>query len=160
MRPWWPNLYLQGEASRLPRPGFTVEPAGPAEAAALEERWSGVDRLADARHWAARSGGSPFVVRDGGAVAAIGYAADRRREPGRVLVRLRIAPDTDPVASCLAALRWSAPEGPVTTAIGGPHPAVPIMLEAGFRIVDRDTFMASHPGLIDPELLLPDPGLL
>jgi hypothetical protein len=33
-------------------------------------------------------------------------------------------------------------------------------MAAGFRIVDRDTFQASDPGLIDPEAILPNTGFL
>jgi hypothetical protein len=32
-------------------------------------------------------------------------------------------------------------------------------VDAGFRIFDRDTFMASEPGLIDPERTIVDPGI-
>jgi hypothetical protein len=33
----------------------------------------------------------------------------------------------------------------------GPNPALPtLLLDARFRIVDRDTFMASHDRLLDP----------
>jgi hypothetical protein len=34
------------------------------------------------------------------------------------------------------------------------------LLEAGFRIDDRDTFMASEPDLLDPARLLPSGGML
>jgi hypothetical protein len=44
--------------------------------------------------------------------------------------------------------------------VTGPHPALRALLEAGVRIVDRDTFMASRPGLVDPERLLPHPAYL
>ena len=42
----------------------------------------------------------------------------------------------------------------------GPNPLLPVLLEHGFRIVDRDQFLASDPALVDPERLLPNPGML
>jgi hypothetical protein len=42
----------------------------------------------------------------------------------------------------------------------GPNPAVRPLLEAGFRIEERDTYMASEPDLVDPARLLPNPGML
>jgi hypothetical protein len=35
-----------------------------------------------------------------------------------------------------------------------------VLLEARFRIVEHDQYMASEPGLIDPARLIPSPGLL
>ena len=43
---------------------------------------------------------------------------------------------------------------------GATNPVLPVLLGAGFRIVDRDQFMASDPGLIDPARLLPNPGMM
>jgi hypothetical protein len=34
------------------------------------------------------------------------------------------------------------------------------MLESGIRILDRDTFCATDPGLLDPVRILPNPGFL
>jgi hypothetical protein len=34
------------------------------------------------------------------------------------------------------------------------------LLEAGFRLEARDTYMASEPDLLDPARLLPNPGML
>ena len=160
MQPWWPALYLRGDASQLPTGGLDVAWSPLAESVALERAWSGVDRLADARYWTAEPGGKGLVVRDGGAIVAVGYTADSRRGLWRVLRRLRIVPGEDPVGPVLAALRSTAPDGPVALYLPGPHPALPILLARGFRVVDRDTFMASRPDLIDPERFLPDPALL
>jgi hypothetical protein len=44
--------------------------------------------------------------------------------------------------------------------VPGPHPALPVLLDAGFRVVDRDIFLATTPDFVDPERLLPDPSLL
>ena len=44
-------------------------------------------------------------------------------------------------------------------AIGGPHPGLEALLEAGMRIVDADTYMATEPGVVDLERRLPHPDL-
>ena len=44
--------------------------------------------------------------------------------------------------------------------LGGPHPVLRPLLEAGLRIVDRDQFLASDPTLVDPVRLIPNPGML
>jgi hypothetical protein len=35
-----------------------------------------------------------------------------------------------------------------------------VLLDRRFRIGDRDTYMASSPGLVDPARLVPNPGML
>jgi len=44
--------------------------------------------------------------------------------------------------------------------VPGPHPALPALLDAGFKVVDRDIFLATSAAFVDPERLLPDPSLL
>jgi hypothetical protein len=39
----------------------------------------------------------------------------------------------------------------------GPHPATIPLLRTGWRVVDRDVYVASEPGLMDPERRIPDP---
>jgi hypothetical protein len=34
------------------------------------------------------------------------------------------------------------------------------LLEAGFRVVDRDVFLASDPAIVDSARLVPNPGML
>jgi hypothetical protein len=60
----------------------------------------------------------------------------------------------------LAAIRRSGQGGEVVAAIQGPSPALRPLLDLGFRIADRDQYMASEPGLIDPARLIPNPGML
>jgi hypothetical protein len=101
-----------------------------------------------------------FVVRQDGTIAALGYARARQAAPIRVLDRLVIHRDADPVATTIGALRRAARNGAVFVALGGPHPALRPLLEAGHRIVDRDQFLASDRDLVDPVRLIPNPGLL
>ena len=50
----------------------------------------------------------------------------------------------------MAVLRWAAEHASqMTIPVFGPHPATAILVAAGFRIEDMDTFMASRVGLID-----------
>jgi GNAT superfamily N-acetyltransferase len=73
---WWPLLYLAGDVTALPAPaGWAVAAAAAGEVAGLERRWTGIDRTADHRAWAARPGGQPVLAeRDG---------QPRARWPGR-----------------------------------------------------------------------------
>jgi len=163
MRPWWPLLYLAGDVGRLPvpDPGLEIEPTDAQAAAAVSMAWTGRDRRADFEHYAALPGAATFAIHDAGSVAAVGSAGDEPRSPGRWLKHVSISPDADPIRVALAAWRAAAPDGGrVRAVVPGPHPAVGIMLDRGIRIVDRDTFCATDPGLLDPARILPNPGFL
>jgi GNAT superfamily N-acetyltransferase len=162
MLPIWPSLYLQGLASTLPSPGASVrtESAGSERLAALERDWTGIDRSADHEYWAAMAGADPFVVRDGKDVAGVGYARVRQAAAIRVIDRLLIHPDADPVATTIAAMARAGQGGPVFACFLGVHPAIRALLAAGFRIVDRDQFMTTDPDVIDPVRHVPNPGML
>ena len=162
MQPLWASLYVQGPSAGLPRveAGHRTESASAARLSALEHEWTGIERAADHAFWATMAESDPFVVRAGGAIAALGYARVRQAAPIRVLDRLLIHPDADPVAATLAALARAGRGGPVLTCLLGPHPILRPLLESGFRIVDRDQFLASDPGIVDPARLLPNPGML
>jgi len=86
---WWPLLYLGGNVRVLPRPdGWTVTTSAPALVAALEAEWTGIDRTADHRAWAARPGGQPVIARRGtqplaaGTVSGLGPVPRRRGRRG------------------------------------------------------------------------------
>ena len=162
MQPLWPSLFLQGLTAMLPDPGARIraEPATSDHLAALERDWTGFDRSADHRYWATMAGADPFVVLDGAAVAGLGYGRIRQAAAIRVVDRLLIHPDADPVATTIAALARAGQGGPVFACFLGVHPVVRPLLEAGFRIVDRDQFMTSDPEVVDPIRLVPNPGML
>ncbi len=127
------------------------------EVAAAEQRWTGVDRSADHRAWAARPHGQPVRAFRHGELAAAGTAAGHGDEYG--LVHLAIAPGVpaaDAVLAVLAALQ--APDGRARVCLPGPHPAVRPLFAAGWRHEDTDLFMASSPGLLDPHRVVPSPG--
>jgi GNAT superfamily N-acetyltransferase len=164
MRPWWPNLYLEAPAGAadllLLAHDVTIEPATLEETAASSLALTGVDRAADYAHYAAMAGGAGFVVRQGRAIAAVGWG--RPGAPvGRTLHHAVIAHDADPVQAALGAIRAVTPDGgQFSGCVPGPHPVLPVLLEAGFRIADRDTFCASDPSWLDPVRILPNPSLL
>ena len=125
--------------------------------AAAEQDWTGVDRLADHRAWAARPHGQPVRAFRHGKLAAAGTAAGQGAEYG--LVHLATAPDAPPGDAVLAVLAsLKAPEGRARVCLPGPHPAVRPLFAAGWRHEDSDLFMASEPGLLDPQRAVPNPG--
>ena len=162
MRPWWPLLYLAGEmavpgAADLP----TWRAADVRETADRSRAWTGVDREVDFAHYARLPEASGFAVVDDGDVVAVGWARRATRAPGRCLEHVSIAPDADPVRVALAAWAAAAPDGGVVAGcVPGPHPVVPVLLDGGVRIVDRDQWCASDPDLVDPVRLLPNPSFL
>jgi GNAT superfamily N-acetyltransferase len=162
MQPLWPCLYVQGVSTALPSTGTVVrtETASPGRLAALEKDWTGIDRTADHDYWGTMAGSDPFVVIDGDAVAGLGYARVRQAVPIRVVDRLLIHRDADPVVTTMAALARAGQGGPVFGCFLGVHPAVWPLLDAGFRIVDRDQFMTNDPDVIDPARYVPNPGML
>jgi len=162
MRPYWPHLYLRGDADaiRASRVGLVVGSAPVVRLADLELRWKGIDRQVDYDHWGTVPAADPFVVTDSGEEVAIGLARARQVGPARILDRLLVHPDADPVPVILAAIVRAARDGPVIVAVPGPNPVLSTLLVAGFRIDDHDTFMASDPGLLDPTRFLPNSGLL
>ncbi len=164
MRALWASLYVEGPAALLPMPppSITTRTMTAAELSAIESRWTGHDRTADWIHWTTAAGGDSFAVLDGEEVVAVGTARVRQASAVRALSRLVVHPDAavDPVPPTLAALRRAGGEMPVLAAVQGPSPVVQPLLDAGFRIADRDQFMASEPDLIDPARLIPNSGLL
>jgi GNAT superfamily N-acetyltransferase len=163
MRPLWPNLYMAGDARRLPEPPkeLVVEAATADEVAALEREWIGVDRPIQHRFWASQPAAAPLIVRERGRAVAAGHARSRLRGGGRWMNSFLVAPDAEPHDPSLAAIRWSGDdEGRIGTCLLGPNPILPTLIAAGFRILYRDTYQASDPTLIDPERVLVNTGML
>ena len=158
----WPNLYLDGDPSRLPAvaAGLAAEPAGARELADLERTWTGLERAADHAYWASLPGARPFVVRQGGSPVATVHARQRRRGTGRWIERAVVSPDADPVAVLLQAFRHASEGGPIAGCIPGASPVLQALLERGFRIVDHDTYLASPDVDLDATRFMPHPGML
>ena len=126
----------------------------------LELAWTGADRGADHRAWAARPNGCGLLVTRDGAAMAAGTAAGPDGDYG--LMHLAIGPAADDAAAAAAvitALAGLVPPGPVTNVcLPAPHPAVRPLLARGWRVTYLDQFMASAPGLLDPRRVVPSPG--
>lgn len=176
---WWPLLYLQGDAGRLPVPaGLCTEVVDPDQAAHYERDWTGVDRTADYEAWAARPGADSVQVSADGNVIAAGILLRDGTDTG--IMRLATAPVVDDAAvddrtsagAVLTVLASLAGQAGLTTAdnlpgpgpasakvcLPAPHPAVRTLLAAGWRVDDFDLFMATEPGMLDPRRAVPSPG--
>ena len=162
MTPLWPCLYLEGEASQLPAADttLTVWDASPGELTVLEQTWTGAVRPLDHAYWATLPKGDAFVVEDAEGPVAFGYGRAKQTSATRDVERLLVRPAADPLGPVLAALARVARGGRVQACLFGPSPVLPVLLEAGFHVVDRDQFLCSDPALVDPARLLPDPGML
>jgi GNAT superfamily N-acetyltransferase len=161
MTPLWVNLHLEGGPGRLhdSRP-YDVRDAEATECVDLERAWTGADRSTDWPFWASMAGADTFVIEAGAVPVGVGIARAKQVTTARALDRLVIAPDVDAVDVALAAIRRASRGGAVQVTCLGPSPLLPVLLEAGFRIVDRDQFLASDPSLVDPARLLPNAGML
>jgi hypothetical protein len=147
-------------------PGWAVTTATAGSVAELEHGWTGIDRAADHAAWAARPNGAPVLASLHGQVMAAGTAAGPAWQFG--LMRLATSPAADDAAAGGAALAVLAalpalagldgPEPSVTVCLPAPHPATRPLLAAGWRISDRDQYMASEPGLVDPRRAVPSPS--
>ncbi|HTJ36462.1 MAG TPA: GNAT family N-acetyltransferase [Dactylosporangium sp.] len=141
LTPWWPLLYLRGRPAALPQPGVGVARVTPGEAGRAEARLTGTDREGDL---ALLAGGDPagglVMTRDGQVVAA--GAADAGN-----LAHLA-CPDPATAADAVVAGLRALQAGDVSVCLPGPHPAVPALLEGGFRIVDFDVHMAARSDLL------------
>jgi hypothetical protein len=80
---------------------------------------------------------------------------------GRWFDHAIVAPDADPGPALLAAIAGEAGLAEESGAcVPGPSPLVRMLLEAGFRIVDRDTYLASDPAVVDPTREIVNTGFL
>ena len=127
----------------------------------MELAWTGVDRSDDHHAWARRPGGAGLLARRGDqvlAAAAVGGAAG-----GYGLTHLALAPSAgsaDAAAAVRTVLACLDPQdGQALACLPAPHPAVRMLLAAGWRIEDHDLFMATDPALLDPHRAVPSPAL-
>ena len=159
---WWPLLYLGGNVRVLPRPdGWTVTASSPALVAALEAEWTGIDRAADHRAWAARPGGEPVIAQRGAEALAAGTVAGVGEEYG--IAHLALSPAAgdgeavDAVRAVLTSL--NPPDGRARVCLPAPHPATRPLLAAGWHVDFMDLFMATSPELLDPRRAVPSPAM-
>lgn len=156
MVPLWPLLYLNGSSEALPPSPMEVWTIAGEAAAVLEAEWFGWDRNAEYNYWAARPGARIFAVRGGERTLAVGVTV--RNRAMHTLSRLACVDGSAMPAAASAAARWCGDD--VLVAVPGTNSALPTLVDAGWRIIEHDLYCASDPGLMDPERLLPHPGLL
>jgi GNAT superfamily N-acetyltransferase len=167
MVPVWPLYYLQRPRAASDRPlppirGAVTRGTSAAELVAAFANLSGLDRALDIVTWTSRRGGTPIAVELDGELALAGSVRDGATSLVRWLDAAVIAPTADPVAALVAALGSDVvarPGGSAGLCLGGPHPALKPLLDAGFRIVERDTWCESPLGLVDPARIVPDPSV-
>lgn len=159
-------LYLSGpsSAARALPPGPRMQEAGPAERraiAALDAEASGRTRPATLAFLAATPGGTALL-----SPAADGYGMAR-------VVRLRGQRARDAFLGPIGAGTREAMEGVtfgtvraaaeradrIHLAVFESHASLPALLAAEFRLVDRDTLMASRDDLFDTARYAPNPDL-
>jgi GNAT superfamily N-acetyltransferase len=160
MQPGWPNLYLVAEAPRLASTALNTVPGSVEECAEIERDVTG--RTREPVQWSRGRPGSERIVLRAADDRPAGFVIvrERWRGPGRAVDRVVPTADADPVEVVLAAIGSQTDGRPIQATLPGPHPALRPLLEAGFRVVDKDTFMASEPGLVDPTRQVVDPTLL
>jgi GNAT superfamily N-acetyltransferase len=159
---WWPLLYLHGDASRLPASsGWEVKSSSAERVSRWELDWTGTDRTADHRAWAARPSGESVLVRQDEAVIAAGAVITSGPDRGIVHVAMSPAVDDGTAAGVvlltLAQLHGQAAET-AHVCLPAPHPAVRALLSAGWQFIEFDLFMATAPALVDPRRAVPSPG--
>lgn len=162
--PWWPLLYMKGYTPRLPVINeWTVESATPAEVASRELAWTGADRVAEHRAWAARPSGESILIcrDDDDEVIAAGVVI--HHGPDRGVVHLATVPEVDDGVAAAVVIRSLAhladePTQLTHVCLPAPHPAVRALLAVGWRFDEFDLFMATEPELLDPRRAVPLPA--
>lgn len=163
MLPRWPNFAINGEGRALPeRPaGLDVAAIDVAELIRLELAWTGIDRAPEVPFWETFTDVRCFAVRAGPSVVAAGLHRLRVSGVGRWIDHAIVAQGEDGPAALLEAIRSASVDGGLIGAsMPGPSPLLRVLLDAGFRIGDTDTFMSSEPDAVDPLRELVNTGLL
>jgi GNAT superfamily N-acetyltransferase len=156
MAPMWPLLYLNGSSAALPPSTLKVHEIDAESAVASEAEWLGWDRSSEYCYWSGRPGARIFAVRDAESTLAVGCTV--RNRTLHTLSRLACVDGSVVAGAAAAAARWCGDD--VMVAVPGTNRAVPMLMNAGWRVVEHDLYCASEPDLMDPERLLPHPGLL
>jgi GNAT superfamily N-acetyltransferase len=169
MRPLMPALYLYASAGMvraLESGPEELASAPPDVIAAIDAEVCGRPRPQDHAFLASSSGAEGFVLSGGPAPAAFGWirtvSIDAGTGPERHAfvgpIGGRTEEAMDHVTRALA-VRAGAGAPHVHLLLLGPHPSLGPLLAAGFRLVDRDTWMCSRLDLIDGRRYAPSPEL-
>nr|WP_157554520.1 GNAT family N-acetyltransferase [Herbidospora sakaeratensis] len=155
LRPWCPLLYLTGPAAGLPAP--PVGETRPEDVAPLDARAAGGARPGTLAWYAAIPGVTPYATDRGYAFARV--------TDGQIVIGPAGGETPQDCAravlGALAATTGGTFPHVARIAVPGVHPLVPVLIGAGWRISDMDTFMADDAALamIDPGRYIPHPDL-
>jgi GNAT superfamily N-acetyltransferase len=165
MVPVAPLLYLKGShdvALRVPDQEVTLRESTPAEVADLDRAASARRRREDLDFLAGHADCFSAVHRN----EVIGYGFVRLvKAADGTATDAFVGPVGAPTAersrlTAMALLRWSAEHATsVIVAVFGPHSLAPTLVDAGYRIEDIDTYMASSARLINLERYCPSAEL-
>jgi hypothetical protein len=159
----WPNFFFQGDPRILPDPpaGFALDVVPLEEMARLERAWTGSDRTLELPYWPAAVDLRPFVVTLRGDPVATGLSRRRMNGKDHWLDHAAAAPGANAVPALMTALRLGGADATLTgAAVPGPSPLLRALLEAGWKIDDRDVFLASDPSVVDPQREIMNTGFL
>ena len=151
----WPLLTLDGSARRLPGSQVGARSADATEAAAVELSLTGIDRSADHRYWASRSGSHALLLELDDTVvgsAAVRLAGEKCRIEH---MAVRAGAETDGLA---ALARWCGATS-VQAYVPGNRPNVAHLLALGFRVLDSGMHMSTTEHAVHPLLAVLHPGL-
>jgi GNAT superfamily N-acetyltransferase len=154
MRPYWTNVQLLAESAALEMPAAVSLPdVEVIEASAEDPEWarwdteiSGRGRPRDQAYWLWRRGGRPLWFAQHGRILGYGLAQTVSDDLLGSTDAITLGPigarrSGDAVACTLAAVNWGRERGTtLRVSVTGPHPAMPSLLTAGFRIVEVGTF--------------------
>jgi GNAT superfamily N-acetyltransferase len=170
LHPQWPHFLLTGAAHRLEpidASGARIQAARPDDPSLVEwdARIGGRRRPEDHGFWRSDLGALPIWVERAGRAVGYGYVRPRpprAGEPASVVIGpIGSEAPADAAACVAAAVEWGRAHGEVIhAAVPGPHPALPALLAAGFRITYVETFAASSiDAFCDPRTYMPAAGL-
>lgn len=172
MRPLMPVVYLSGgrrEAARAaPAEEVPVRETGAAGLDAvveLDAAASGRSRPQDHAFLASLAETAAFVVGDVERPRAYAWVRFTRVEGASGDVEAFVGPagarsERDMTAVIMSSVRLAAERATaVHLSLLGPNLALVPLLDAGFRVVDRDTWMASRTDLVDGATYAPSPDL-
>ena len=146
LRPLAPLLYLEGAARGRSAAVERIDVADVVARDAAASRRSRPQLL----RFLAEAGAYALAAEPPGAYAVV------RPAPAGAWLGPASAGAAELVAFAAAA---TAAHDSVKLALCGPHPALPPLLDAGFRLLGSDTYMASHSGVLNVERYLPEPDL-
>ena len=169
MRPLLPALYLHamaGAIGSLDAGSPALSPAAPDVIAGIDAEASARPRAQDHAFLFSCPGAEGFVLDGAAEPAAYGWIrtvsiddgtrSDRHAFLGPIGGRTE--DDMERVTRALA-VRAAAGASHVHLLLLGPHPGLGPLLAAGFRLVDRDTWMCSRLDLVDGRRYAPSPEL-